>query len=341
MLLSHHFPSFPLPLLALPHTRLKWMRMADLPVPMTLHHIVKIGDNIYCGGGFTGNIDRGNITPETQVFLYRPLEDTWVQLKPNCPTLQFGLTQLNEKLVTVGGRQYDQPIPITDVYTFQPESEECGVWNNEPIPPLQTARFFPTAFNYRSALVVSGGYTSWNGDINNSTRANVVEVFQSNTRQWYYAEPLPCAHSSMSCAVVDDTYYLIGGVNSGGASRNVYCTSINNLVPEISSTSQASPSPFKWQDLDECPYYYSTAVEIGGYLLAIGGNNQESNDCSSAIHVYSPSSKKWVRTSSGDLPVPRSTAAATHIGEGKVIFVGGEDNPCKPKRSVFIASLEQ
>ena len=195
--------------------------MADLPVAMSQHQIVRIGSTIYCGGGYAGKIDTCRL-----VFQYNHKQDTWSQL-PICPTVHFGLTQLDGKLVTVGGRRLDQPIPINDVYVFQ----ESETWENSIIPPLPTARFYPTAVNYRSTIVVSGGVTHDKTDRKPSTRTTAVEVFQTKTYQWHHAEPLPVAHSNMSCVIVDGTLYLIGGTKSDGyASTHTYCASVSNLI---------------------------------------------------------------------------------------------------------------
>ena len=294
---------------------------------------MRIGSNIYCGGGFTGNDDTA------RVFQYNPKQDTWSQL-PICPTRYFGLTQLDGKLVIVGGEHHAQIIPINDVYVFQ----ESETWENSIIPPLPTARFYPAAFNYKSTIVVSGGIIDWKTDTYHSTRTNAVEVFQTKTFQWHHAEPLPAAHSDMSCVIVDDTCYLIGGVESDGyAFRRAYCTSVSNLIsqvlppdhPETSSTPQASPSSPIWQVLPECPLYCFTAAELGGCLLAIGGRDS-SQFPSSAVHMYSPSTNSWVRISSGDLPVPRSFAAATQLEGGEVIFAGGNTKLNSPTKTVFI-----
>ena len=313
--------------------------MVDLPVAMTQHQIVRIGSTIYCGGGYTG---KGK---SRLVFQYNPKQDTWSQLLI-CTTIHFGLTQLDGKLVTVGGRRSDQFIPINDVYVFQ----DSETWENSIIPPLPTARMYPTAFNYKSTIVVSGGITHWDTDSEHSTYTDAVEVFQTKTYQWYHAEPLPVAYSNMSCAIVNDTCYLIGGNKSDGyASRQAYCTSLSNLIsralppdhPETSSTPQASPSPPTWQVLPRCPLSYFTAAELGGGLLAIGGRDN-SDSSSSAVHMYSPSTNSWVRISSGDLPVPRFVAAATQLEGGEVIFVGGDINLTRPPtKTVFIVSIEQ
>ena len=311
--------------------------MANLPVAMSRHHIVRIGSTIYCGGGYTGYIDT-----ERQVFQYNPKQDTWSQL-PICPSTNFGLTQLDGKLVTVGGCRIDQIIPINDVYVLQ----DSETWENSIIPPLPTARMCPTAVNYKSTLVVSGGLTQWHTDYKLSTYTTAVEVFQTKTYQWHHAEPLPVAHSNMSCAIVSDTCYLIGGIKSGGVpSRQAYCTSVSNLIsralppdhPETSSTPQASPSPPTWQVLPECPLSYFTAAELGGCFLAIGGMDG-SKSPSSAVRMYSPSTNSWVRISSGDLPVPRYSAAATQLEGGEVIFVGGNIKHSSPNKTVHIGTV--
>ena len=311
--------------------------MADLPVAMSEHHIVRIGSTIYCGGGYTGN------NTARQVFQYNPEKDVWSQL-PICAIVQFGLTQLDGKLVTVGGVLDRTKIPISDVYVFQ----ESETWENSIIPPLPTARMYPTAFNYKSTIVVSGGLTHWKTDIFHSTYTTAVELFQTKTYQWHHAEPLPVAHSNMSCVIVSDTCFLIGGTDSDGyASTQAYCISVSNMIsqalppdhPETSSTPQASPSPPTWQVLPECPLYYFTAAELGGCLLAIGGMD-DSDSPSSAVHMYSPSTNSWMRISSGDLPVPRYMAAATQLEGGEVIFVGGYIKPrSPPTKTVFIGTV--
>ena len=311
--------------------------MADLPVAMSGQHVVRIGSTIYCGGGYTGSIHTAR-----RVFQYNPDQDMWSQI-PISPTIYFGLTHLDGKLVTVGGKKHDSSTRVNDVYVFQ----ESQTWDNSIIPPMPTAWSHTTVFNYRSTIVVSGGLTHLHTDPKLRIRTNAVEVFQTKTYQWYHAEPLPVAHSGMSCAIVNDTCYLIGGT-TGYASRRAYSTSVSNLIsralppdhPETSSTPQASSSPPTWQVLPECPLSYSTAAELGGCLLAIGGkDNSESS--SSAVHKYSPSTNSWVTISSGDLPVPQFNGAATQLEGGEVIFVGGEIKVGSTTKTVFIVSIEQ
>ena len=126
---------------------------------------------------------------------------------PICLTRQFSLTQLDGKLVTVGGCRIDQIFPINDVYVFQ----DSETWENSIIPPLPTARMYTTAANYKSTIAVSGGITHWHADSEFRTHTTTLEVFQTKTYQWHHAEPLPFGHSIMSCVIVNYTCYLIGG----------------------------------------------------------------------------------------------------------------------------------
>ena len=230
---------------------------------------------------------------------------------------------------------------VSDVYVF----EESQTWEKS-IPPLPTARFYPTTFAYKSTLVVIGGVTHWNTDSAHSTRTSAVEVFRSKSSQWYCAEPLPLAHSSMTPAIINDTCYLIGGT-TGSASRQAYCTSVPSLIETAvppdhlegaSTIFQILSSPPTWQVLPDCPFCSSTAAELGGCLLAIGGKD-DSDSPSSAVHVYSPSTNSWVRISSGDLPVARYFAATTQLTTGEIIFVGGKGKQNYTAR-VFTASIE-
>ena len=100
---------------------MEWKHKGSLPVQMNSLHIVRIGNNVYCGGGFTCKVSTDRL-----VLKYDCEEDKWSQL-PICSTLHFGLTQLDEKLVTVGGRDSDALTPIKDMYIFEEDSQTCHV----------------------------------------------------------------------------------------------------------------------------------------------------------------------------------------------------------------------
>jgi len=305
-------------------SKMEWKQKDSLPVEMISHHIVRIGNNVYCGGGFTGKVSTDRL-----VFKYDCKEDKWSKL-PICPSLHFGLTQLDEKLVTVGGRDIDEFTPIKDVYIFE---EDCHTWENFN-KPLSIARSSPCVVAYKSILVASGGIDTWKFDYEHPGRTNTVEVFQDS--QWHASVPLPFELSSMSCAIINDTCYIIGGKTQGGLpNRRVCFISVPSLIhPE--SSGKHSPSSPKWEHCN-CPLFSSIAAELEGHLLAIGGKDT-SNHSSAAVHKYLPTTKSWEVIANGTLPKPKFKAAAISLEGGDIIVVGGKDKPKSMDTTVYIGS---
>ena len=73
------------------------------------------------------------------IYCYDPSRDKWTTLPP-LPVKWFGVSQVNGKLVAVGGVKVS-----------------CGKWK-QAIPPIPTARNFPGILSLHSALIVAAGY---------------------------------------------------------------------------------------------------------------------------------------------------------------------------------------
>ena len=129
-----------------------------------------------------------------EVYKYETRSDKWSVLPP-CPVGCYGIGQLSGKLVTVGG--LDRGAFVADVYTYEEETQQ---WEKS-IPPMPTPRQWPCVVTYHSSIAVCGGHTT-SGD------TNIIEVFKSETSQWYTAAPLPVhvftcnPQSSMTPAVM-------------------------------------------------------------------------------------------------------------------------------------------
>ena len=96
-------------------------------------------------------------------------------------------------MYTVGGRESGRDAAVNHVYTYVQETQE---WEKS-IPP----RALPTVITYNSGIPVCGGLG----------RDRMVEVFNSETAQWYTAAPLPVACKYMQLTIINDTCYLGGG----------------------------------------------------------------------------------------------------------------------------------
>ena len=129
-----------------------------------------INGKVYCGGETSGD-------DKYIVYCYDPLQDEWTTLPP-LPVERFGLGQVNGKLVAVGGCMKGTINETNEVYTYVKRSQK---WKRTIIPPMPTARWYPSVLSLQSALLVAGGYTS----------DPIVDIFKLDISQWYRADPLP------------------------------------------------------------------------------------------------------------------------------------------------------
>ena len=307
-----------------PQCKLKWRRGADLPVAMFRPHLVKIRNNIYCGGGNTGKKDTVRL-----VFKYDPTADSWSALPP-CPTFHHGLSELSNELVSVGGVMHNAagPTPTNSVYTFQDPN-----WVTS-LPPMHTARFHPSVFTHNTHLIACGGVTSWTS-LQQYTCTSTVEVLSSETGQWSTLAPLPFARRYMSTAISNGRCYLIGGADQEGIDN----TAFSAPLPLLIESAQPSPSSAVWEVLPDCPLYGSTAAELGGCVLALGGMTQA--DVSSAdVYLYSRNSKSWRTTTAVNLPIASYRATSATLAGNSIVVVGGQENPESRLNTVFLVNHE-
>ena len=75
-----------------------------------------------------------------------------------------------------------------------------------------------------------------------------------------------------------------------------------------------------WRRAAEAPYYESTAVSVGGQLLAIGGYD-EARKSTSAIVVYDPTSDSW--QDMGHMTTPRYVTLVALLPSNELIVAGG------------------
>ena len=297
----------PLRELTLP-LQLQWKQCKDMPYRRSDDwridtYAVVIQRRVYVGG------DNG-----CEMMVYDPHSDQWSLLPPygfEC----FGMAAINDQLVLVGG-----------IGTFGETTKRLGVWDEkshqwtEPYPPMTTGCTHPSVATHEKWLVVAGGY-----DDSGCGVLDRVEILDTTTRQWYSAAPLPQRCDRMKSALVGDTLYLMGGEtkNREPISR-VFTVSLSALIRQATSPSEAaSPAAPQtlWQALPPTPPEFSAPLALHGSLLAIGGMyNREY--LSSAIHLYQPSTRKWVKA--GDLPTARMKCVCALLPSGEFLVLGGE-----------------
>ena len=202
-----------------------------------------------------------------------------------------------------------------EVYTNYEQSRK---WK-QSIPPMPTARYLPGVLSLQSALVVTGGAI-----ISSFTAA--VEIFKSDTSQWYRIDQLPTACCDMSLVTIGNTCYALGGHNGSNLNQALYASVddlLGNAVPANQTThSGSSVSQSAWKTLPNTPTYRPAAAVLSDNLLAIGGDEISRGEIAKKeVYLYSPSTNSWIYIS--DLPAPRSYTAVAVFSSTEILVIGG------------------
>ena len=264
---------------------------------------------VYCGGGAT---DFPNDFTDYVVYCYDAAQDDWTTLPP-LPVRFFGLGQVNDKLVAIGGQKNTR---VNEILTYDERSKK---WK-QTIPPMPTARTSPGVLSLQSALVVAGGITS------DSTYTNVVEIFKPSPSQWYTTDPLPtpCCDICLIATGSGGECYALGGYRHLLGLSQVLCASVDDLISNATPANQTAiiDTQSLWKTLVDSPTNRPTASTLSGHLLAVGGTERSVEGADmSTVHVYSPSTNLWLYVS--DIPAPLSIPAVAALSPTEILVIGG------------------
>lgn len=302
-------------------TRLLWRSCADAPVEIAHAQVVVAGEKVYVGAGSTGEY-----RDSLKVLEYSTSDDVWGSLPP-CSVSCFGMAMFRERLITVGGLGHTNS-PTAMVFSFSRNSQS---WE-KTIPPMPTACSGLMVVTTASVIVAAGGRTD------GGWLYAGVAVYNSDTSQWYTADPLPRPHAGMSSTVIDGTLYLMAGRGEGDFVEDCICVSLPSLIQKATlpaSRSTASSAPL-WRTLPPTPLGSSSAVCLKGSLVAIGGQSGGGR-CSCDVHVFLDD--EWVQLSSASLPVARSSCATVQLSQDEVIVIGGCSTLCTCSSDTYIGRI--
>ena len=263
---------------------------------------------------------------------------------PVCPVSHFTIALYMGKLLTIGGYDFDQHETTSNhkklgqatgkVYQF---AVDVQTWE-EFLPPMPTPREQPTVVTVPGtsprlpAIAVCGGCTSVGAP------CSTVEVFTYEAAAWHTAEPLPVPCYAMTATTINDICYLLGGRGQGFVGiSHCFSSSLDSLfgtAGDIDATSSTA-----WRQIPSLPQILSTAANLGGYLVAVGGRDQHMCTTSTAVYVLTED-WAWERVRGGDLPGPRCMATAASLPSGQLLVVGGS-NGHKMKNTLFMSYIKK
>ena len=147
-----------------------------------------------------------------------------------------------------------------------------------------------------------------------------MEVYSSETSQWYTADPLPEPCYVMSSDIAD-TWYQLGGNGPKNGMSTVLYTPLTDLIQKATSLTHQSATPMSvWKTLPDTPLLGSAAASLSESLLAVGGYDDIS--VSPAVYNFLQNTNSWVRVT-GDLPEPRYNCSAVLLSSNQVLVAAG------------------
>ena len=294
-----------------------WNQCANIPAKFNSGQTTTVNGKVYYGGGVT-EVSRQDQT--YIIYCYDPSQDTWTTLPP-LPVKWIGLGQLNGKVVAVGGKRKSDGRRSNEIYSYD---ERTKKWK-QTIPPMPTARHAPGVATIQSMLVVAGG------SILTGTYTNVVEIFKSDTSQWYTTDPLPIACDDIPLVAIGNLCYALGGYETSSQLNQALCASADDLLRNAvladqtaaqSSGCDCNTKSPAWQPLPNTPNYEPTSAILANNLLAVGGREMpNAGAIKQEVYMYSPSTNSWIYFS--DLPAPRHRAAVAILSSTEILVIGG------------------
>ena len=268
----------------------------QLPEAMYSGHAVLVGNFVYAGGGICQKKDSEYI-----VFKYDYRNETWCSL-PTVNRKGFAMVSFQHQLVLIGGITATGRI-LRDLAVWD---EAHHGWIQDRYPPMTIARMHSTAVAHEIYIAVAGGTSAKSLD--------VVEVFDSDSREWHTKPPLPVKVYGATSAFVasEAAWYIMGG---NGLKKSVYAAALNQLILSNGQT----PSADVWKPLADTQYTNTTVAAFGKSILAIGG---KSIGAVKAVRVYFPGMRMWLRVEK-ELPRSFYSCAAVVIPTNELLLIGG------------------
>ena len=281
---------------------IRWRKASDAPASMRRGAAASHSNMAYF-----------NPWGSTALYCYESQQQQWRRL-PDCPSENSALVMIEGRLTTVGGGEYGRP---TNSLASLTGEDEDSKWV-ELFPRMPTARHHLAAVCRGRNVIAAGGY----GD--GGRRVSAVEILDTELRQWSSAASLPHPMSQASITVCEDLLYLLGGVDQNGRrTLSVLTSSITDLLHQQQETAN---QPAVWRCTADAPYYESTAVSVGGQLLAIGGEDEHGKS-TSAIAAYDPTSDSW--QDMGHMATPQYRTLVAVLPSNQLIAAGGWEGDTK------------
>jgi hypothetical protein len=239
--------------------------------------------------------------------------------------MYFAMTALDNKLLIVGGRHPTNTRTTRVIGEWNGSAQQWTYRLETGLPT--TGRDAATAITHDNKyLIVAGGRDDAYQSL---SRVDILDM-HSSQRLSYSGAPLPQPAHKMTAAVLGNTLVLLGGAGADNEFLNkVFSVKLDDLIAgAVSPGGELLASP--WQTLPDTPVVSATVLAFNGALLAVGAAH---------VHVFKPSTRKWVEA--GQLQIDRWRCACAVLPSGEIFIAGGATRTVgQVQREVHIAALK-
>lgn len=177
----------------------KWTMIAPMIYARNRLGVGTVDHCIYAIGGSFGQ----QVHSSVERYPATPDSDTWVEVAPmHTPRIGLAVCTHSRLLYAIGG--YDGHRRLADVESYNPDTNK---WI--PEQPLLVSRSGAAAAALDECIYVVGGYAS--DHVEGPMQLDIVERYNTLTKQWSYVQPLNCRRSALSCVPLNNYLFAIGG----------------------------------------------------------------------------------------------------------------------------------
>ena len=144
-----------------------------------------------------------NVGSRRMMYAYNFFRDVWTTLL-DCPYRFSSFVMVDNQLIAVGGLNFISVEHKNNLHSLKEELQPAR-WVEE-FPPMPTKRASASSVCTSTHLIIAGG--SYDGPL------SVVEVLNTQTRQWSIAASLPKGVKCATGVVCKDCLYIVDGYTS-------------------------------------------------------------------------------------------------------------------------------
>ncbi|KAJ8077278.1 hypothetical protein PM082_001707 [Marasmius tenuissimus] len=306
-------------LLAAPSTLCSGTWRNSTPIasgPRQEHCVASIGDTVYLIGGISPPPPNVTFPPTATLGeAFDTTESTWHRIADlPIPMNHCNIASLNGKLYILGGMNGDEGVWERTGRSFEycPQND---TWTELPSMPVGKERGASAVGVWGRSVFLAGGLRTLN--LLDATQDTVATglVYDTRTKQWSQLPDLPEGRDHVGGAVIERTFYVVGGRIRGQDNVRGTVFAMNLATQER-----------KWVEKNRMPTPRGglAAAAIGGKIFTFGGEGSTALLGPTGVYnnteVYDTVRDSWEVLS--PMAVPRHGTGATSVGD-EIYMPGG------------------